>query len=230
MRKEWMVAIAVFLTVFGSSSCVQQSEPRSTQPVSGFARVEGFVSKSAQATASFVPPEQCVEDQRFAKLLGAVQACVQRFSPTHEFAVALWEYKLRPTRENAVVNEKISAIAVDQYIAKLRAANEGKPGITLGAFEVAKSRKPEDQRADHCSLVFSAAIDRRVPKFQGEEFRIWAETLVCARSDSSDNVVQVVELRSSERFRVKTDRFRERFEYRLPLISAFEARESLKMY
>ena len=225
-----MVAIAVFLFASGTSSCAQQSETRSTQPASDSARVEALASERPQATASFVPPEQCVEDQRLAMVLGAVQACVQRFSATHEFAVFLKEYRLRSTRENAVASETIAAMAVDEHIAKLRAANEGQPGITLGLFEVSESLRPEEHGADHCSLVSSVAIDRRVPEYQGEEFRIWAQTYVCARAESSDNSVQVVELRSSERFRVKTDRFQERFKYLEPAISALKAEESLKMY
>ena len=163
-------------------------------------------------------------------VLGAVQACVQRFSATHEFLVMLKEYRLRSSRENVVASEKIAAMAVDEYIAKLFAANEGQPGITLGMFEVSESLRPEENGADHCSTVYSVAIDRRVPGYEGEEFRIWAQTFVCARADSSDNSVQVVELRSSERFRVKTDRFKDRFTYLEPMISAFEAEQSLNMY
>lgn len=229
MRRQWMAGIAVFLVAIGTSSCVQQSKKRITQPASDSARVAALASERSQATASFIPPEQCVEDQRLAMVLGAVQACVQRFSTTHEFAVVLKEYRLRSTRENAVVSETIAAMAVDEHVAKLRAANEGQPGITLGLFEVSKSRRPE-HGADHCSLVSSVVIDRRVPGYQDEEFRIWAQIVVCARADSSENSVQVVELRSSERFRVKTDQFQERFKYLMPTVSAFKAEESLKMY
>lgn len=230
MRRKWIVAIAVLLLAIAASSCAQQAEKRGTHTAADSAPVDAFDSERSQATASFVPPENCIDDQKLAMVLGAVQACIQRFSPTHEFAIMLKEYRLRSTRESAVANEEIAAMAVDEYIAKLRAANEGQPGITLGLFKVSESQRPEKHGADHCSLVSSIVIDRRVPGYEGEEFRIWAQTSVCARADSSDNSVQVVELRSSERFRVKTDRFQERFKYLMPVASALEAEQSLKMY
>jgi hypothetical protein len=183
----------------------------------------------SQPTASFVPPKGCVEDKELATALKAVQACVQRFSTTHEFMVTLREFRLRSTTEKAT--ENISAMAVAEHIAKLRAVNEGQPGQTLALFDVLDIRpKRRPTGADHCSWVSSVVIDRRVPGYKGEEFRIWAQTLVCARADTSDNSVQMVELRSSERFRVKTDRFKERFEVFAPAMSASEAEASLKMY
>lgn len=229
-RFSKMAAIVVSLLVIGTSSCVQQSQPRSTQPASDSPQVEALASERAQATASFVPPEDCVDDQKLAMVLGAVQVCVQRFSPTHEFAVMLKEYRLHSSREDAVASEEIAAQAVDEYIAKLRAANEDQPGITLGLFKIFESQRPEKHGADHCSMVSSVAIDRRVPGYEGEEFRIWAQTYVCARADPSDNSIQVVELRSSERFRVKTDQYQERFKYLMPVGSALDAEKSLKMY
>ena len=187
----------------------------------------------SQATASFVPPKDCIEDQALAATLRAVQACVQRFSATHEFVIILREFRLRSTQEGAVATEKIATMAVAEHIAKLRAANEDQPGQTLALFETSELLRPEARLptgADHCSLVSSVVIDSRVPGYLGEEFRIWGQTYVCARADPSDNSVHLVELRSSERFRVKTDRFKERFEALAPLGSALEAEKSLKMY
>ena len=121
-------------------------------------------------------------------------------------------------------------MAVDEHIVKLIEANESQPGIRLRVFEPIESPQPEKYGADHCSLVMSVAEDRRVPKYKGEEFRIWTQTFVCARADSADNSIQVVELRASERFRVKTDDFKDRFEFLEPAISAFAAEDSLRMY
>ena len=232
-----MKTILPFISLFtmlivgcASTETFKQPESRSTQPVPDSARVEALVSEHSQATASFVPPEQCIENQRLAIMLGAVQACIQRFSVTHQFVIVLKEYRLLSTREDAVASETIAAMAVDEHIAKLRASNEGQPGITFGLFEFSKSLHPEKYGADHCSLVSSVAIDRRVPGYEGEEFRIWAQITVCARADSSDNSVQVVELSSSERFRVKTDQFKDRFKNLVPIGSALKAEESLKMY
>jgi hypothetical protein len=186
-------------------------------------------AEHAKVTASFLPPEHCVEDQKLAMAIGAVQACVQRFSATHEFTVILNESRLPTSKEDVVSNVEIAAMAVNAHIAKLRAANEGQPGITLGMFEVSEQLRPEENGADYCGTALSIVIDRRVPGYEGEEFRIWAETFVCARADSSDNSIQLVELRSSERFRVKTDQFRERFRYLVPFGSALEAERSLTM-
>ena len=191
---------------------------------------EALSAERAQATASFVPPEHCIEDQKLATVLRVVQACVQRFSPTHEFTIILNEYRLRTSKEGVVSDPEIAAMAVGVHIEKLREANASQPGITLGMFEVSERLQPEESGADHCSAVLSVAVDRRVPGYDGEEFRIWAQTLVCARTDTSDNSVQVVELRCSERFRVKTDQFKDRFEYLEPLGSALEAEKSLKMF
>jgi len=192
--------------------------------------IEALAAKRAQATASFVPPKHCIEDQKLAEVLRVVQACVQRFSPTHEFTIILNEYRLRTSREDVVSNAEIAAMAVDEHITKLREANESRPGFTLGSFEFIETPRPEKYGPDHCSTVWSVAFDRRVPGYKGEEFRIWAQTFVCARADSSDNSIQVVELRSSERFRVKTDRFKDRFTYLEPFISASEADATLKMH
>ena len=192
--------------------------------------LKALAAEHTQATASFVAPEYCIEDQDLAKVLGVVQACVQRFSPTHEFTIILNEYRLRISREDVVSNAEIAAMAVGAHIEKLREANESQPGVTLGMFETSESPQPEEFGADHCSTVQSIAVDRRVPGYEGEEFRIWAETFVCARADSSDNSIQVVELRSSERFRVKTDHFKERFKYLVPFGTALEAEQSLRLH
>jgi hypothetical protein len=192
--------------------------------------VKAHAAGSTHATASFIPPEDCIEDQNLAEELGVVQACIQRFSPTHEFTIILNEYRLRTSGEDVVSNAEIAVKAVDEHIKKLYEANESQPGIALGMFETSETLKPEEYGADHCSTVQSVAVDRRVPGYVGEEFRIWAETFICARADASDNSIQVVELRSSERFRVKTDQFKERFKYLVPFGSALEAEQSLKMY
>lgn len=190
-------------------------------------------SERSPATASFVPPKNCIDDKTLAATLRVVQACVQRFSATHEFVIILREFRLRSTQERAVATEKIAAMAVAEHIAKLQAANEDQPGQTLAMFESSELHRPEARLpagADHCSLVSSVVIDSRVPGYAGEEFRIWGQTYVCARADPSDNSVHLVELRSSERFRVKTDQFKERFETLAPMGSALEAEKSLKMY
>ena len=192
--------------------------------------VKALAAEHAQATASFIPPEHCIEDQTLAKMLGVVQACVQRFSPTHEFTIMLNEYRLRTSREDAASNAEIAVMAVDAHIEKLLEANESQPGVALGMFEVAEQSRPEEYGADHCKTVWSVSHDRRVPGYEGEEFRIWAETFICARADPSDNSIQVVELRSSERFRVKTDQFQERFKYLVPFNTAMDAEQSLKMF
>ena len=192
--------------------------------------VKALADERAQATASFIPPEHYIEDQNLAKMLGVVQACVQRLSPTHEFTIMLNEYRLRTPREDVVSNVETAAMAVGAHIEKLLEASESQPGVTLGMFEVAEQLRPEEHGADYCKTVWSVSHDRRVPGYEGEEFRIWAETFVCARADPSDNSIQVVELRSSERFRVKTDQFRERFKYLVPFSTAMDAEQSLKMF
>lgn len=204
--------------------------------ISAFAAVLSLIAAETSsderrvATASFVPPQHCIKEPELARALGVVQACVQRFSPTHEFTIILSEYRLRTSRKDVVSNAEIASMAVDEHIVKLIEANESQPGITLAAGEPFETPEPAKYGADHCSTIWSVAEDRRVPGYEGEEFRIWAQTFVCARADSSDNSIQVVELRSSERFRVKTDDFRDRFEFLEPAISALEADASLKMY
>lgn len=134
--------------------------------------VEALTADRAQATASFSQPRHCIETQNLAKGLGVVQACVQRLSPTHEFTVILNEYRLRRSRKVVVSSTEIAAMAVGAHIERLREANESQPGTTLGIFEISESLQPEEYGADHCSTVQSIAVDRRVPGYEGEEFRI----------------------------------------------------------
>ena len=184
------------------------------------------------ATSSFVAPSGCVDDSTLAIAVGAVQACVQRFSETHQFIIHLREFRVIPSQDNSQIDDTTSAQVVHDHTEKLRAANEGQKGQILGMFEYIDIAKPEGrpEGADHCSQADSMVSDRRVPGYKREEFRIWAETFVCARADTSNNTIQLVELRASERFRVSTDNFKERFTYLDPIVSAIKAQNSLRMF
>jgi len=185
-----------------------------------------------QPTSSFVAPPGCVDDSTLAIAVGAVQACMQRFSETHQFIILLREFRVIPSQDNSQIEDTTSAQVVHDHIEKLRAANEGQEGQILGMFESIDIAKPEGrpEGADHCSQADSMASDRRVPGYKREEFRIWAETFVCARADPSKNTIQLVELSASERFRVSTDNFKERFTYLDPILSAIKAQNSLRMF
>lgn len=90
-------------------------------------------------------------------------------------------------------------------------------GVLLMFEHWAETESAHPPGADLCTQVSAVVIDHRVPGYVGDEFRIWMNTAICARIDESDNSIQLVELRASERFRVKSDRFRERFDGDMPI-------------
>jgi hypothetical protein len=214
-----------------SFSQVAQAQTDNHPPAVATEGRSGRPLEGRGATSSFTAPAGCIDDATLARTVGAVQACIQRFSATHEFVTVLKEIWLRRTHDDIEDAETLPAKAVHDYIETMRAANEGRQDQVLGMFEWTDTKKEGwPVAADHCSLVSMAVIDHGVPGHEGEEFRLWGQSFVCARLDESDNSIQLVELRSSERFRVATDDFKERFTYLEPAGSALEAAKTLRMY
>jgi hypothetical protein len=152
-----------------------------------------FAQEDKTTAAHFTPPEGCVPDPRLAVVGRAVQACIERFSPTHEFIIALRESRFRPNRPNVHPNADLARQAVGEHVAELRTTNRTPPGQTLLSFDhMATAPRSLPPGADYCELVNFAQIDRRVPGYEGEEFRIWGQDFVCARAHLSRNFVQVL--------------------------------------
>ncbi|MCW1382659.1 hypothetical protein OLX02_07465 [Novosphingobium sp. KCTC 2891] len=170
--------------------------------------------------ASFTAPDGCIPDQALATASQAAQACVERFSPTHEFIITLKEIRVRSTDPKARADADVARMVVEEAVARLRKANEeGQPGqilLSFGTWPMPPDALLFPKGADSCANFTSVAIDRRVPGFGSDEFRIWATGLICGRVDKADNSIRVVELKASERFRVKSDQFKERFKNLVP--------------
>lgn len=192
-------------------------------------------AKSAiSATSSFKSPKGCKNSRALARAFSAVQACAQRFSPTHEFVILLLEKRYRSKASSDAAKEKAVKATVKKYTSDLRKANSNAPGQNLLEFLSSDSLPKANLSggADFCTLSNAVIVDRRVPKNVGEEFRIWIETRVCARFDGSTNTVQLVELRATERFRANTDGALaiERFKYLTPSVTAGQAYKTLRLY
>ncbi len=173
--------------------------------------VGSLAQEHETTTAHFTPPEGCVPDPRIAVAARAVQACIERFSPTHEFIIALRVRRYRPPPDIHVSKESAQE-AVEEHVAELRETNRRAPGQTVLSFEhIAPLPGSFPPGADYCELVNFAQIDRRVPGYEGQEFRIWGESFICARADLATDTMELLDLRTSERFRVATDDFKERF-------------------
>ena len=194
------------------------------------ARLEHAFAQQHQVTsAHFTPPDGCIPDPAIAAAGHAVQACIERFSPTHEFIISLRETRLRPSRADQRPDPAAARSAVRERVADLRATNQAEPGQKLLSFEhMATASTGFPPGADYCELVDFVQLDRRVPGYPGEEFRIWGHDFVCARADLSGNSVQLLDLRASERFRVATDDVKERFKSGVPMNTAFAVQRSLR--
>ncbi len=167
--------------------------------------VGSLAQEHETTTAHFTPPKGCVPDQRIAVAARAVQACIERFSPTHEFIIALRVRRYRPP-PNIHVSKESAQKAVEEHVAELRETNQRAPGQTLLGFEhMATIPKSFPPGADYCELVHAAQIDRRVPGYEGQEFRIMVQSFICARADLATDTMELLDLQASERFRPGTD-------------------------
>lgn len=182
---------------------------------------------SIKATSAFKAPQGCRMDRKLAAQLDAVQACVERFTRTHEFVLVLQEKRYR-ANANAVKR------TAKQYISDLRKANAQAAGQSLELFKsfdyVPTAELPDG--AEFCSSANAVMVDRRVPGYVGEEFRIWMNTTVCTRFDPGTQTIQLVELRASERFRLSTagSLVLDRFKYLTPLGTHQKAVDTLRLY
>ena len=158
-------------------------------------------------TAHFTPPEGCVPDPRLALATRSVQACIKRLGPTDEFIMGLRVRRYRPNSPGVHVSKESAQQAVEDHVAELREANRTAPGQALLSFEhMATIPKSFPPGADYCELVDAVQIDRRVPGYEAQDFRIWVESFICARADLATNTIELLDLRWSERFRVATDK------------------------
>jgi len=173
------------------SSCAE-----STQSTDGLSNPK----EKLRTTASFTPPEDCQPDTTLAAMVGASQACIQRFSPTHEFVVKLTEYRARADRPGLRADSELAKLAVEEQFSELLAANRQRAEGTLQVLEEgwvkSAHRAPG---ADHCAILAAIMEDRHVPGHEGKVFLLAANALVCARADKSDNTIQIVQLTVSER-------------------------------
>lgn len=122
---------------------------------------------------------------------------------------------------------------MENYIAELRRANAQAPRQSLGLFEIKDAlQQGLAKGAECCTWATGVVSDSCVPNYPVDEFRIWFETEVCARSDRDTQTIQLVELRTNERFRVATDGARavERFKCLAPADVALEVRKTLRLY
>lgn len=151
------------------------------------------------AYSSFVPPNGCQVDRSLAARVGASIACVERFSPTHEFAVSLVELRWTPPPQTKATSEH-AKIAVEEHLAELIAANEERADGTLQVKRRAWF-KPEyrARNADHCAALTFIMIDSHVPAHAGEDFILAANVAICGRISRAENVVIMVHLAITER-------------------------------
>ncbi len=186
-----------------------------------------FAGSTLKTTSSFKAPKGCKTDRRLAAQFNAVQACKERFSSTHEFVLLLQEKRYR---SNA---DKVKQVA-KKYISDVRKTNSQTAGQSLELFKtfdyVPAAKLPSG--AEFCTSANAVVIDRRVPGYVGEEFRIWIQTDVCTRYDAQTQTVQLVELRASERFRVATagSLVLDRFKYLTPLGTHQKAMKTLRLH
>lgn len=186
-----------------------------------------LAGSSIKATSSFKAPKGCKADRKLAAQFNAVQACIERFTATHEFILLLQEKRYRSDANS------VKRIA-KKYISDLRKANAQTAGQSLELFK-SFDYKPSAELPDganFCSSANAVVIDRRVPGHVGEEFRNWIQTTVCTRYDPNTKTVQLVELRASERFRVATagSLVLDRFKYLTPLGTHQKAMDTLRLY
>lgn len=186
-----------------------------------------------RASSSFDPPKGCVAARSLAKQFGAVQACRQSFSRTHEFVLILLEMRVRSKSKTRGAAGAEMTRAVRRHVAQLRKANSSIPGQKIGMFETSTPAPGVSLPggADHCSQINAVMFDRRVPGFSGDEFRLWTLSEVCARFDPSSQTIQLVELRATERFRVSTDGplAKRRFDQLIPTTTALRAIQTLQI-
>ncbi len=195
--------------------------------------IPALAEQAVSPEASFSPPAGCVPDVAIAIAAHATQACIERFSATHEFIVTLHESRVRSADPQAEATPDIARAATEDAIERLRAANVATDGQTLISFETLPM--PQDALlfpagADHCVNVASVMTDRRVPGYGKDEFRIWMTALVCGRADAADHSIQIVQIKASERFRVASDQFRDRFRQLIPFQRFDGALRTLKLH
>ncbi|SLN37062.1 hypothetical protein PEL8287_01769 [Roseovarius litorisediminis] len=187
-----------------------------------------------KATSSFKAPKGCKPDSRLAAQFNAVQACIERFSDTHEFVLLLQEkrYSTAATSKNEA-RKSVKKIA-RSYLSDLRRTNSKAVGQSMELFKSFdyKTSAVLPIGAEFCTSANAIVIDRHVPGYIGDEFRIWMQTDVCTRFDPESRTVQLVELRASERFRVATagSLVLERFKYLTPLGMHQKAMKTLRLY
>ena len=91
------------------------------------------------ATSSFKSPKGCKNSRALAKAFKAVQACEQRFSPTHEFVLILLEKRYRSKATTDAAKAKSVKSTVRKYTSDLRKANSNAAGQKLEFFESSES-------------------------------------------------------------------------------------------
>jgi hypothetical protein len=170
--------------------------------------------------ASFTPPQGCIPDAGQVTQGLATQACIERFSATHEFIIALHEYRVYNSDPKTRPSSDDAKDAVESLVAKLHKENSEVAGQSLlhfGSIRTPPQGMPSG--ANYCVTLWVVTSDHRVPGFANQEFRTMVYDFVCGRADLVGNSIQIVELRASERLNVAADMrlVKQRFERPIPI-------------
>lgn len=155
------------------------------------------------AFASFTPPPDCQFSKELARTIGVSMACMQNFSPTHEFIVHLAEIYSTADNPSTRVTSDHAMSAVRDHFEQIVSKNRE---YSIGdRFEIVRQGwiKPDHraQGADHCAiLAFKMFTTSYRSEFAGEPFVQIANTLICAKADTQNNSISLVRLAVSERY------------------------------